>query len=198
MDPGPLLLRILAKPTAEDLIALQGVLLAREEAAASPAALQKSAVALGILEDFHAYLVGLESKLEARAFSEVASRMDMCAVGGVVAENVLAAGEKLMERILIGGLSEALMVLASRQYVKAFNRDLDAFYRQVAWQLRAHLWRFSAARRPEMESSERARLIDSLLVPLMKRDAAGAARPIVFGWLFQILLLGSVAEGAAA
>lgn len=83
---------------------------------------EQAATALALLGDFYAYLVGLESKLEAHAFAELASKMDMGAVGGVVVENMLSAGEKLLERILVGGFSEALMVLASRQYVKAFKR----------------------------------------------------------------------------
>jgi hypothetical protein len=123
--------------------------------------------------------------------------MDMCAVGGVVAENLIHSGERLLERVLVGGLSEALMVLASRQYVKAFNKDLDAFCRQVEWQLRAHLWRFSAARRPQMPAPERALLVEALFTPLRKQDSLTAARPVVFGWLFQILLLCSVAETIA-
>jgi hypothetical protein len=190
MDPVPLLERVVTKPTSGDLLSLQTVVLSWEEKAASPLAREQAATALTLLGDFYAYLVGLESKLEAHAFAELASKMDMGAVGGVVVENVLSTGEKLLERILVGGFSEALMVLASRQYVKAFNRDLEAFYQQVAWQLRAHLWRFSAARRPGLTPSERAHLIDSLFAPILDKETQGDATPIVLGCLFQVLLIG--------
>jgi len=192
MDPVPLLQRILKKPSSGDLISLQTVLLSWEEQAASPLARGRAAAALALLGDFYAYLVGLESKLEAHAFAELASKMDMGAVGGVVVENMLSAGEKLLERILVGSFSEALMVLASRQYVKAFNRDLDAFYQQVAWQLRAHLWRFSAARRPGLTPPERAHLIDSLFASILDKEPQSDATPVVLGCLFQVLLIGCI------
>jgi hypothetical protein len=194
MDPMPLLQRIFTKPATGDLLSLQSVLLSMEEKADSPLTREQTAAALALLEDFHSYLVGLESKLEAHSFAELASKMDMVAVGGVVAENMLAAGDKLLERVLVGGLSEALTVLASRQYVKAFNRELEAFYHQVAWRQRAYLWRFSADRRPELPPSERAALIDALFAPILDRKAPSEAKSVVLGCLFQILLLGSLSS----
>ena len=171
---------------------MQSILLAWEGRTDAPLAPAQVATALSVLGDFYCYLVGLESKLEAHAFAELASKMDMGAVGGVVAENMLGAGEKLLERVLVGGLSEALMVLASRQYVKAFTRELTAFYQQVTWQLRAHFWRLSAARRPGLAPSERTVLIDALFAPVLHDKAPSNATPLVLACLFQLLLLGSL------
>ncbi len=189
MDTSQLLERIMKKPSAADLLKLQSVLLTTEEGADSPRSREQAGAALALLGEFYAYLVTVESKLDAHDYAEIASRMDMGAVGGVVAENVLGSGEKLLERVLVGGISEALTVLASRQYVKAFNRELDAFYQQVAWQLRAHLWRISAARRPDLSAADRAVQIESLFAPLDRKDTPGAAKPVLLGRLFQILLL---------
>jgi hypothetical protein len=191
-EPDPELQRILTKPSARDLLSMQSVLLSWEGAADAPLTPEQLETALCVLGDFYCYITGLESKLEAHAFAELASKMDMGAVGGVVAENMLGAGEKLLERVLIGGLSEALMVLASRQYVKAFTRELEAFYQQVIWQLRTHFWRFSAARRPELDPSERVVLIDSLFAPMLDAKAPGNAKALALGCLFQLLLLGSL------
>ncbi len=192
MDPKPILQRILTKPTTNDLLALQCILLFWEEKAGAPLERERITSALSLLEDFHGYLVGLESKLEAHAFAEPASKMDMGAVGVVIAGNIRGAGDKLLERLLMGGLSETLMVLASRQYIKAFNRDLEAFFLQVAWQLRAHFWRFSAAKRPQLPPSERTALIDALFAPIFDKQASSGAKPVVLGCLFQVLLLGSL------
>lgn len=192
VDPALILQRILTKPNAGDLLALQCLLLSQEEKTAVPAERERIASTLALLEDFFSYLVGLESKLEAQAFAELASKMDMGAVGIVIADNVRGAGEKLLERALMGGLSETLMVLASRQYIKAFNRDLEAFFMQVAWQLRAHYWRLSAARRPQLPPAERTALIDSLLAPVFDKQASSGAKPVVLGFLFQVLLFGSL------
>jgi hypothetical protein len=194
MDPKPLLQRILTKPSAADLISMQSWLLSREEKADSPEMRAHVGAALLLLENFYSYLVCLESKMEARAFAELASKMDMAAVGVVVAENVRGAGERIVEKVLMGTLGEALMVLASRQYVKAFHRDLESFCRQITWQLRAHLWRFSANRRPGIPAQDRAEMINALFAPIMAETAPGAAKPVVLGCLFQILLLASIAE----
>lgn len=192
MDPAPILQRILTQPAPADLLSLQGVLLSWEEKADSPLARERVSTALSLLEDFYTYLTGLESKLEAHSFAELASKMDMGAVAGVVAENVLGAGQKLLERVLVGSFSEALTVLASRQYVKAYNRELEAFFQQVAWRLRAHIWRFSAAKRPKMAPAKRAALIDSLFVPIFEKETPGSTRSIALGCLFQVLLLDAV------
>jgi hypothetical protein len=192
MDPVPILERIVKRPNPGDLLSLQAYVLSQEEKADSPLARERAGSVLALLEDFYSYLVSLECKLEAQAFAELASKMDMGAVGGVVLQNMLDAGERLLEHVLIGGLSEALTVLASRQYVKAHNRELEALYRQAAWRLRLHFWRFSAARRPELAPSERAALVDSLFAPLLDKEARGDVKPVMLGWLFQVLLLGSV------
>ncbi len=192
MDPKPILQRILTKPATNDLLALQGILLSWEEKADAPLERERITSALALLEDFYNYLVGLESKLEAHAFAALASKMDMGAVGVVIAGNIRDAGDRVMERVLMGGVSETLMLLSSRQYIKAFDRDLEAFFLQTAWQLRAHFWRFSAARCPGMAPSERAALIDSLFVPVFYQRASSEAKPILLGCLFQVLLLGSM------
>lgn len=192
MDPKPILQRILTKPATSDLLALQGILLFWEEKADAPSERARFTYVLALLQDFYSYLVGLESKVEAHAFAELAAKMDMGAFGVVVAGNIRGAGEKVLERVLMGGLSETLMVLASRQYIKAFNRDLEAFFLQVAWQLRAHYWRFSAARCPNLPPAEREALLDSLFGPIFDPHASSEAKPVVLGCLFQVLLLGSM------
>jgi hypothetical protein len=192
VDHLHLLRRVMKKPSTGDLVSLQTVLLSWEEKAGTPEEGQRSADTLALLGDFYCFLTGLECKLEAHAFAELASRMDMGAVGGVIAENVLGAGPKLLERVLVGGLSEVLMVLASRQYVKAFDRELETFHQQVAWKLRAHFWHFSAVHRPELSPEQRAALIDELFTPLFDRKSPGEAKSIALAYLFQLLLLGTL------
>jgi hypothetical protein len=192
VDPLPLLQRILSNPAASDLVIMQNALLSWEERADTVQKRDQAAAALHLLGDFHHYLIGLEAKLEAHDYAKIASRMDMGAVGGVVAENMLGAGPKLLERVLVGGFSEILMVLASRQYVKAFDRELEAFYKQVAWQLREHIWHFSAARRPGLAPSQRESLMEALFSPMLDPETSGEAKSIALGCLFQVLLLDAV------
>jgi hypothetical protein len=187
MDTVMLLRRVLAGPAVGNLLDLQAALLSAEKGAAQEQ--QRISSALAVLDDFYEYMVELQGKLEAHAFAELASKLDIGAVGGVVLENIFDAGKHLMQRLLIGGLSETLMILASRQYVKAYNRDLDAMHRQAAWRLRRHLWRLSAANRPELADETRTALVDALLAPALDEDNPGELRAILLGRLFQVLLL---------
>lgn len=189
MDAAVLLQRVITNPSSADLLALQAALLALEESPESEQHRREVVAALEVLGDFYSYMVDLEGKLEARTFAELASKLDIAAVGGVVLENIVDAGEKMTERILIGGLSEALMVLASRQYVKAYRRELEALHRQAAWRARAHLWRFSRSRRPNLSPENRNVLVDAYLLPVFNNSIPGEVKSILLGLLFQVLIL---------
>ena len=189
MDLPLLLRRVLQKPSLEDLLALQVALLSLDSTADSDLRRSEVLAALAVVDDFYAYLTEVEGKLEAHAFAELATKLDIGALGGVVLENIGEAREKMLQRILIGALSETLMVLASRQYIKGYNRELEALHRQTAWKVRAHLWRLSASKRPELAPEERRETIDNLLAPLFQRDIAPEAKPVLLGSFFQVLIL---------
>jgi hypothetical protein len=179
------------------MLALQGALLSLESTAST--AEQRSDVlsAQVVTDDFYSYLTELEGKLGAHAYAELASKLDIGAVGGVVLENMAEARDKLLQRVLIGALSEALMVLASRQYIKAYNRELDALHKQTAWKVRAHLWRLSARKRPELTPGDRTLMVNGLLAPLFHKDTPPEAKPILLGTLFQVLILCFTLDGLA-
>jgi hypothetical protein len=189
MDTVLLLRRVLACPAAGNLLDLQAALLSAEKGAAQEQQRVRISSALAVLDDFYEYMVELQGKLEAHAFAELASKLDIGAVGGVVLENLFDAGKHLIQRLLIGGLSETLMIMASRQYVKAYNRDLDAMHRRSAWRVRRHLWQLSAANRPELADENRTALVDALLSPVLEEDNPSELRAILLGRLFQVLLL---------
>jgi len=126
---------IIASPTPGALVALQGALLALE--------LESEAVsqALEITGQFHTYLSELQSKITAKQYNEVASRLDIGAVGTVALENIVATQkEQFWKRLLLGGLGEALMVAASRQYVRAWDAETSLVHTQAAWYLSEALW----------------------------------------------------------
>lgn len=186
-----LLARLMTEPTPADLLALQTWLLAIEADAGQEGAVCR---ALKVAGEFFDFLCQLETKSSAREYSELASRLDIGAVGGVALESLTEAGEALMQRMLIGGLSETLMVLASRQYVKAWNREMVSIQMRATWFLRGELWRLSVQGRPDMLSQERAALVDGLLVPVLDGDSADEARLTLLGRLFQVLLIIRLAQ----
>jgi hypothetical protein len=181
-----LLGRLLTEPTPNDLLALQTRMLAAE---ADPARTEAARRALEVAREFHAYLSELEAKASAREYSELASKLDIGAVGAVTLENLTEAGEALLERMLLGGLSETLMVLASRQYVKAWSREMRPIHMQAVWFLRGELWQLSVTGRPDMLTEERAALVDELLAPALDEDVADEVHVALLGRLFQVLLV---------
>lgn len=181
-----LLGRLLTEPSPADLLALQTRLLVAE---ADPERAAAAGRALAVAHEFHAYLSELEAKIGARQYSELASLLDIGAVGAVALENLIEAGETLKQRLLLGGLSEALMIAASRQYVRAWGREMKPVHMRAVWFLRAELWRLSIAGRPDMGAEERAALVDGLLAPALDGDAADEVCLALLGRLFQILLI---------
>ena len=181
-----LLSRLLTEPASADLLALQTRLLVAE---ADPGRAAAALRALDVTREFHAYLSEIEAKISARDYSELASLLDIGAVGAVALENLIEAGETLQQRMLLGGLSEALMVAASRQYVKAWGREMQPVYMGAVWFLREELWRLSVSGRPDMRAEERVAMVDGLLAPALGGDAADEVCIALVGRLFQILLI---------
>jgi hypothetical protein len=186
-----LLGRLLVEPSPSDLLALQTCLLVAE---ADPERADAACQALEVSCEFHSYLSELEAKFGARQYSELASLLDIGAVGAVALENLTEAGESLKRRILLGGLSEVLMVLASRQYVRAWGREMKPIHMRAIWFLRADLWRLSVAGRPDIGAKERAALVDGLLAPALESDATDEVCLALLGRLFQILLIIHLAQ----
>jgi hypothetical protein len=106
---------ILSQPTPSALVKVQGALLALG---------QQEGVdrALDVTGHLHEYLSELQVKISAREYSELASRLDIGAVGIVALENLVTSeGESFWQRFFFGGLAKVLMVFAGRQYVKGWT-----------------------------------------------------------------------------
>jgi hypothetical protein len=179
---------ILTEPTPEALVALQGALLicGQQEEAASRA--------LEITDQFHAYLGELQSKLAARDYSELASRLDIGAVGAVALENIIAAErDNFWQRLVLGGTAEALMVAASRQYIKAWEVETGLAHSRAAWYLAKALWHASCSMQPDLESDQRWRAIQDLLAPAHDPEVPASSKALLLGRVFQILIITTLA-----
>jgi hypothetical protein len=183
------LLPILTRPTPEGLVTLQRTLLA-----SGPEG-EEGVRALEVAGHFHAYLCDLHSKLGARAYSELASRLDIGAVGAVALESVVATEKgKLFQSLLLGGLGEALMVVASRQYIKAWEIEAGLAHSRAAWFLTEALWRTSSELQPDMPHDQRWHAIQSLLAPVDDPEIPGPYKAVLLGRVFQVLLLTHLAH----
>jgi hypothetical protein len=174
---------ILSQPTPAALVTVQGALLAlgRQEAVDG---------ALDVTGHLHEYLSELQVKISAREYSELASRLDIGAVGVVALENLVTSeGENFWQRFFFGGLAEVLMVAASRQYVKGWTAETDLVHTRAAWYLTEALWHASARMQPELPPARRWQAIQSLLAPAYAADVPAPDKALLLGRVFQILLL---------
>lgn len=185
MDPPNALTQVLTSPTPEALWKLRADLL--EEGVAPDGLIFET------IGEFRGFLDGFATATSSRDLNHLASKLDIGAVGGVVLEQLFESpdSKRLAMRVLTGGISEGLMVLASRQYVRSAEGELAALFRDTAWTLYHRLWSWTAEANPELESSERRRLLDRITDPLRDSQTPDAIKAILAGRLFQALLLGS-------
>ena len=186
------LTQVLARPMPDALWNLRIDLLALADRL--PADRQGEATwTLEIARQFYGYLTELRSKMTAREYSRFASRLDMGSVGALAVQDLVTEREHLLESLFLGGLSEGLMVLATLQYIKAWEAEAALVHNQAIWWLFEGLWRLSREFRPEMPAVERQRLIDALLAPVCSEETAPAVKVALLVRLFQALLIGSLA-----
>jgi hypothetical protein len=191
MDATDAISRVLTAPTPEALEGLQLILLAVES---DPARGEEARRALDLAGEFHGYLCDMGSKLGAREYSQVASFLDIGAVGAAALEGLSEHGRASMRQIALAALSETLMVMASRQYVKAWSRELEPLTAHALWLLRGELWRLSLEGQPDLSPDERAAALNAVVATVTAPDTPPEARLIVLGRLFQIVLFIHVAR----
>ena len=175
---------VLSQPTPAALVQLQGVLLASDRHG------EEVTRALETTGHFYAYLSELQSKVSARNYSELASRLDIGAIGAVALENIIAAEkESFWTRFLLGGVAEGLMIAASRQYIKGWEIETGLVHTQAAWSLSEALWQTSMEMQPDLAPEKRWQAIQSLLAPAHASNVPAPDKAVLLGRIFQILLL---------
>lgn len=181
------LARVLTSPSSAELWRLRADLL--------QAGVHRGTEVWQVLDEFNGFLDRLATSTSSRNLSELASKMDVSAVSGVLLEQLLEKHDprELAVRVLSGVLSEGLMVLATRQHVRAWQGELAAVTRSAAWYLYGAMWRWAEGLRPELDAAERRRLLDRVFEPLLDRESSESVQVALAGRLFQVLLLSHLA-----
>ena len=174
--------KVLAAPQVRDLWTVRAELL--------QAGLAPDSQVWPILSGFQEFLGRLETGSSSRDHSELASKLDIGAVGGIALEQILESETSgdLAQRLLMGLVSEGLMVAATRQHVKAWKGELASVYRSAAWLLYEELWRWTEGQKPDLPADERRRLLDRLFDPLHDSETPEESKTILVVRLFQVLL----------
>jgi hypothetical protein len=174
---------LLSKPTPDALRHLRGEL--------QVVGMPGDAPIMSILSDFYHFLNDLVASSTARQYSHFASKLDMAAVAGVALQNLLERdnSEGWWRRLLLGAVSEALMVLAARQYVKAWEEEMKATYGAAAWNLGEEFWRTSVEMQPELGPGQRRQLVDRLIAPIYDEANNGTIKAAIIVYFYELLLL---------
>jgi hypothetical protein len=188
MSIGSVLVKLLTQPTPTLLWELRADLLE----AGCPA----DATVLVVANKYYGFLDQLGQGEVSRNYSHLASLMDIGSVGGVVSENLADAegARDLSRKLLSAVLSEGLMILGTRQHVKAWESGMSSIYSEAAWYLYQEIWALSERLKPDLSVSERRSLLDSLFKPLNSDEIAGSAKEAVLGRLFQLVLVNGLAD----
>ena len=179
---------VVSAPSPDSLWTLRGDLL---ESGLSP-----DAPVLRVIGSFRDYLDAIQTGVSSRDYSHLASKLDISAISGVILERLAEAGgsSELAMGILSGALSEGLMVLATRQHVRAWEGELEAVHRRTAWMAYDELWRWSSQEKPELSNTQRRALIDTLMDPAVSSNSSGLVKAVVIGRLFQLMIAAQVAR----
>jgi hypothetical protein len=181
-------MNVLTHPTPASLWRLRGDLLAGGTPADAPTMI--------LLDAFYTFLNELAASATAREYSHYASLLDMGAIAGVALQNLLERSSKdeWWQRLAVGALSESLMILAARQYVKAWENEMTADFNNAAWILYRYYWQLSAEMQPDLPAADRRRLADQLLAPVHDPETKSTVKAVLLGCLFQLLLIASLAS----
>jgi hypothetical protein len=152
-----------------------------------------------ILGEYLRFLEQVRTSTESRHYSELASKLDIASISGVVVERFLEPqGAREQALSLISGiLSEGLMALATRQHVKAWEAGLASVCAGSAWFLYEEMWHWAQKKKPELDAGERRHLLDVLFIPICSAEPGNVSKLHLIGSLFQVLLLSEVADEAA-
>lgn len=183
---------VLAAPSAETVWRLRGDLLESDR--------PPDPRLLSLLAAFHDYLDRLATGMSSRDFSNLASKLDIAAVSGVILDRLAEASDAstLALDLFSGAVSEGLMVLATRQHVRAWEGELAAVHRSAAWLLYDELWRWTGERNPAVPPARRRALLDELMAPVLAADSPGLVKAVLICRLFQLLIAAEVTHGGSA
>ena len=152
-----------------------------------------------VVREYQHFLEQVRTGATSRHYSDLASKLDIGSISGVILERFLEPqnARQLAFSLISGILSEGLMVMATRQHVRAWEEGLGSVCTGAAWFLYEELWRWTLEKKPDLPAAERRRLLDLLFKPICSAQSGGFGRAVVIGTLFQLLLVSEVSDEAA-
>ena len=178
---------VLRRPSLDSLILFQEALLTWS-GTADPALERYRARALDVAERFYNYLAHVQTTATAREYNQLASWLDIGALGMVAFDRLVTDEVDRLSELLPGIAAEALMAIASRQYVRAWDAEARKGDLAATWYLRQAFWRLSVDFQPDLSVEKRLEGVRGLLAPITAEELPPAGQFLLLGRLFQSLL----------
>lgn len=177
------MLAVLTQPTPDSLWILRADLL--------ESGINQDSQLLTIVDAFYEFLNKLSASVTAREYSHLASILDMTAVAGVAVQNLMEEddSEEWWRRFVVGAVSEGMMVLAARQYVKAWEAEMRSDYNAAIWFLAPEFWHLSIDLQPRLAPGQRRQLVEQLFAPFSNEQLDRTMKAGLIIRLFQVLLI---------
>jgi hypothetical protein len=127
--------------------------------------------------------------LGARNLSELATMFDIGAIGVLAVQDVVG-GEASIPKLVLGGLSEALIIMGSTQYIKGDRRMLEAAMDVHLMDLRDRFWALPGrfrGRLSEEDVEEVREGLEGFFAALRREDVPTEARIAIAHQLYRVL-----------
>ncbi len=177
---GSVLARILNRPAPDDLWRLQTDLLTIGG--------DRARKVREVAGKFYCCLLDLQSKIASRSASRWAAVLETASVTSVGLQEMAAAPENPLRRMLASGVTAMLEIAAAAKNVQAWEVEASLAYYEVAWWLAGELWEILETTRPELSPEERHGQIDQLLRPVLAKEAPEEVKAALLINLFQVVL----------
>ncbi len=144
---------------------------------------------LDLTREFHGFRSEVGGWVTAKDLSELATLFDIGAIG-VLAVQDLVGGEGSIPKLALGGLSEALIVLGSTQYIKGDRRMLEAAVDVHLMHLHDRFWALPHRFRGTLRAAQVDEVRDAMeafFAALRKQDVPVEARMAVAHQLYVVL-----------
>ena len=153
--------------------------------------------ALSLAGDAHNIALEVRSGMSDKAYAQFASLLDLGAIGAIGLENLLVVERRRLVALLLGGLSELLTYLASREYVKGASARLSALARAQAPRLQDELWAALRRFRPKASAADHRQAqqaIDTFFAKALADGMPPEAQALIIAGALNLLLRVRVVE----
>lgn len=175
------LMTVLTTPTPAAIWQLRGDLL--------ESGWSHDSVLFEIIGRYYTFLDGITATLTAVQYNEWAHWLSIGSGFATLAESYMQVGTSdLMSVLFPSGISEALEVFSSHQYVKSAEAQLHTHINQAAYHLYNTFWIISSTAQPHLSNSDRRHHLEHLF-NIIHTTENEMVKGVLIGRLFQYLLL---------